>query len=54
MAHANPPNERSEGKRTELEDSRAKWDRPALYRLDVSNAESQLKKAMDGVCGKGS
>jgi hypothetical protein len=40
--------------RTEPEDSRAKWDRPALHRLNVKDADNQQKKSDDGVQGKGS
>lgn len=52
MAHTDRSAESSKGERSR--DGRAEWDRPALYRLNINEADTAQKEAMDGILGKGS
>jgi hypothetical protein len=52
MAHTDRSAESSKGERSR--DGRAEWDRPALYRLNINEADTAQKEAQDGILGKGS
>jgi len=52
MAHTDRSAEWSKGEPSH--DGRAEWDRPALYRLNINEADTQQKEAQDGILGKGS
>ena len=52
MAHTDRSAEWSKGEPSH--DGSAEWDRPALYRLNINEADTQQKEAQDGILGKGS
>ena len=39
--------------KSNLEDGRAEWTRPALHRLNITDAEALQKLSNDGLQGKG-